>query len=100
MYFYLYIIARLQILFYLHHRELISTFLDNEDIFYLSNDKSKNGFTYSYADNYVFEHKNTNNHNDENSWSPNEFNETMGIDYPLFTETTIACNEIFPIKNV
>ena len=97
MYFYLYIISRLQIWCYKHHRELISTFLDNEDTFYLSNDKSNNGFTYSYADNYAFEHEKTNNNN-ENSSSPNEFNETVGTDYRLFTKTIIENNEIFGIK--
>jgi len=96
--FYLYIISWLQILCYKHHRELISTFLDNGDRFYLSNDKSKNGFTYSYADNYAFEHKKTNNNNHENSSSPNEFNETVSIDYPLFIKTIIENNEIFDIK--
>jgi uncharacterized membrane protein len=53
---------------------------------------------YSYGDNYAFEHEKTNNNNNENSSSPNEFNETVGIDYPLFTKTIIGNNEIFGIK--
>ncbi len=98
--FYLYIIFRLQILCYKHHRELISIFFNNENTFYLSNDKSNNGFTYSYADNYAFEHEKTNNSNTENSSSLNEFNETVDIDYPLLTEMIIANNEIFGIKKI
>jgi hypothetical protein len=69
-----------------------------KDTFYLSNDKSNNGFTYSYFDNYAFEHEKTNNNNNENPSSPNEFNETVGTDYRLFTKTIIENNEIFGIK--
>ncbi len=55
---------------------------------------------YSYGDNYEFEHEKTNNNNNGNSSSPNEFNETVGIDYPLFTKTIIGNNEIFGIKKI
>jgi hypothetical protein len=48
--------------------------------------------------NYAFEHEKTHHNNNENSSSPHKFNETVGINYPLFTKTIIANNEMFGIK--
>jgi uncharacterized C2H2 Zn-finger protein len=69
---------------YKHHRELISKSLDKEDTVLPSNDDSNNSFTFSYSDDYAFEHERTNNNNNENFQSTNEYDEEMEVDYPLF----------------
>ncbi|CAF3234328.1 unnamed protein product [Rotaria sp. Silwood2] len=72
---------------YKNHRDLIAKSLDKVDTFSTSNDDSNNNFALSYADDYEFDHERTNNDNDENLQSTNEYDEEMEVDYPLFTKT-------------
>ncbi|CAF4524634.1 unnamed protein product [Rotaria sp. Silwood2] len=74
---------------YKNHRELIVKSLDTVDTFSTSNDDSNNNFALSYADDYEFDHERTNNDNNENLQSTNEYDEEMEVDYPLFTKAIL-----------
>ncbi|CAF3158929.1 unnamed protein product [Rotaria sp. Silwood2] len=78
---------------YRHHRELISKSLDKVDLFSPTNYDSNNGYTFSYADNYAFEHEATNSNSNDNFESMNEYDEETELDYPLFTETMLEHDE-------
>ena len=84
---------------YKHHRDLISKSLDKVDTLSRSNDDSNNDYTFCYADDDDFEPETINNQNDDNFELVNEYDEETELDYPLFTETTLAHDqELFSVK--